>query len=235
MGRGDHEHMLKVLERACHIYSTFQDTLELSKAHAVLSLLIEKVKTQFYSTTPRGSDSTQSPSDSYDIYSQNSMSATPESSTKDNVSRSTSEHSAAVGLELLSTGLTPGGPGGTGDLSEFTAAPGVVPMDMSSTGLTPMYQPATPGNTGTAVPFSFFSQGMGMGMDGGGGVGWVKNSFTFCSKENQRLTLQYCRMNGTTLSTASTSHYRRDLMDWVEFNWAMTTQGWQIARHHGLP
>ncbi|KAF3919506.1 hypothetical protein ABW20_dc0100891 [Dactylellina cionopaga] len=169
MGRGDHEHMLKVLERACHIYSTFPENLEVAKAHAVLSHLIEKVKLKFYARNNRPeTSSTQSPPDNYSPFSSVPMSTTPEpSSTKD------SEHSAAMTLGLLSVGgLTPLATA-TPFAAAFSAAPAPpvapVPMD-TKTGLTPMYQPASPGSP--AVPFSFFSQGMGMGIDGQNGLGW---------------------------------------------------------------
>ncbi|EPS40914.1 hypothetical protein H072_5207 [Dactylellina haptotyla CBS 200.50] len=168
MGRGDHEHMLKVLERACHIYSTFPDNLEVLKAHAVLSHLIEKVKAKFYARRNEPSN-TQSPPDNYSPFSSQPMSTTPEpSSAKD------SEHSAAMTLGLLSSGgLTP-----LGSTSTFSAGFSSPPattglalaMDTSAskTGLTPLYQPASPG----AVPFSFFSQGMGMGIDNQSSLGW---------------------------------------------------------------
>ncbi|KAF3938581.1 hypothetical protein ABW19_dt0210150 [Dactylella cylindrospora] len=167
MGRGDHEHMLKVLERACHIYGVVPDSLEMTKAHAVLSFLIEKVRTKFYAMNRVG-ENNQSPPDNYSPFSGQAMTTSPDASSKD------SEHSAAMTLELLSSGgLTPMV---TSDVplpnTGFTATPGQtsVPMDTSKTGLTPLYQPASPGNT--SVPFSFFSQGMGVGMEGPGGLGW---------------------------------------------------------------
>ncbi|KAF3928069.1 hypothetical protein AA313_de0202509 [Arthrobotrys entomopaga] len=169
MGRGDHEHMLKVLERACHIYSTFPDYLEVAKAHLVLSHLIEKVKAKFYARNRAEPSSTQSPPDNYSPFNSQPMSTTPEpSSAKD------SEHSAAMTLGLLSSGgLSPVGSASTFS-ANFTTAPTIsssipVPMDTAKTGMTPLYQPTSPPNS--SVPFSFFSQQMGM-IDGQSALGW---------------------------------------------------------------
>ncbi|KAK6342808.1 hypothetical protein TWF718_008194 [Orbilia javanica] len=169
MGRGDHEHMLKVLERACHIYSSFPDNLEVAKAHALLSHLIEKVKAKFYARNrPSDNSSTQSPPDNYSPFSGQPMSTTPEpSSAKD------SEHSAALTLGMLSSGGVTPLSSAPSVLAGFTTAPAAVPMqDFGKTGLTPLYQPASPSGA-NSVPLSFFGQGMGiMGIDGPSSLGW---------------------------------------------------------------
>ncbi|KAF3210978.1 hypothetical protein TWF106_010372 [Orbilia oligospora] len=169
MGRGDHEHMLKVLERACHIYSSFPDNLEVAKAHALLSHLIEKVKAKFYARNrPSDTTPTQSPPDNYSPFSGQPMSTTPEpSSAKD------SEHSAALTLGMLSSGGVTPLTSPPSVFSGFTTAPAAVPLqDVGKTGLTPLYQPASPSGA-NSVPLSFFGQGMGiMGMDGPSSLGW---------------------------------------------------------------
>ncbi|KAF3909156.1 hypothetical protein ABW21_db0208333 [Orbilia brochopaga] len=186
MGRGDHEHMLRVLERACHIYSMFPDNLEVAKAHVILMHLIEKVKIKFYARNNVGrpdANSSQSPPDNYSPFSSQPMATTPEptaaagatgdaaAAAKDDTMQS--EQSAVISLGLLSSGgLTPLATSGTFSAG-FSNAPvqAPVPMDTGKSGMTPLYQAPSPGAT-TSVPFSFFGQNMGMGIEGPGGLGW---------------------------------------------------------------
>ncbi|KAK6336418.1 hypothetical protein TWF696_001974 [Orbilia brochopaga] len=180
MGRGDHEHMLRVLERACHIYSMFPDNLEVAKAHVILMHLIEKVKIKFYArnnvVSRPDASSSQSPPDNYSPFSSQPMSTTPEpakAAGKDDTMQS--EQSAVISLGLLSSGgLTPLASSGT--FSAGFSSAGVLQqqpalaMDAVKTGMTPLYQAPSPGTT--SVPFSFFGQNMGMGIEGAGGLGW---------------------------------------------------------------
>ncbi|KAK6541061.1 hypothetical protein TWF694_008438 [Orbilia ellipsospora] len=204
MGRGDHEHMLKVLERACHIYSTFPDYLEVAKAHLVLSHLIEKVKAKFYARNRAEPSSTQSPPDNYSPFNSQPMSTTPEpSSAKD------SEHSAAMTLGLLSSGgLSPVGTTSTFS-ANFTTAPPMapnvpIPMDTSKTGMTPLYQPASPPNS--SVPFSFFSQGMGM-IDGQSALGWDEwdNFIQGISTENMNWNIPMSPPNSQGMNSSESN------------------------------
>jgi len=174
MGRGDHEHMLKVLERTCHIYSTFPDIYEVVKAHGILSHLIEKVKIQFYAQAIRKPDIGPSPPDNYDLFSQ-PMSTTPDPSSDNTMKDDTmrSEHSAAMTLGLLSSGgLTPRTQNALGippDVTQTSSA------ESFKTGLTPFLQAPSPipsANPNASVPFSFFGQGIGGGYDSSANFGW---------------------------------------------------------------
>jgi hypothetical protein len=174
LGRGDHEHMLRVLERTCHIYSINPDVYDVHKAHGVLSHLISKVKFQFYNpNTARKNESGPSPPDNNDIFSSIPMSTTPEPSLdlKSGSARNEHEHSAAMTLGLLSSGgMTPLAGNSAGLSTDFETSKNIS-LETKS-GLTP-YMTSTSPLPDASVPFTFFSQGIGAGLDGGATLGWV--------------------------------------------------------------